>query len=315
MGKIGLLQDLIAEPKLLPVYLKHKKKEIESIIFSYLISDKSYVNRIFRKYFNRNVDFDNPKTLNEKIQWLKIYDRKDFYTICADKYAVRGYIEENFGKEYLIPLLFSSADYRDINPDNIPNCNCIIKANNGCGGHVIVREHNRDSLDFPKIREEFRHTLCSNYYYPTREWQYKNIPPRIIIEQLLETEEGKLPNDYKLHFINGELQFIYVSYDREGVNDRCVYDSNWNRLPFIWVGAESYRPSINTTEVPKPKSLEKMIEFGTTVAKNFKLVRVDFYDVDGKLYFGEITLHHGSGRDRFFPEEYDLFFGNKLQLK
>ena len=314
MAKVGLIQDLLKEPELLSVYLQHRKVEILRKWMALLIPDKKYLNRLFRKHFNRDIDFDNPQTLNEKIQWLKIFERKDFHTICADKYAVREYIEKTFGNEYLIPLLFTTPDYRELVPENIPDCDCIIKANGGCGGHVIIRDSNRSELDFPKIREEFRHTLNSNYYYQTREWQYKNIQPRIIIEKLLETKEGKIPNDYKLHFINGELQFIYVSYDREGVNDRCIYDGNWNRLPFIWVGAESYRESINKADVPKPKTLEKMKEFGSIVAKNFKLVRVDFYDVDGKLYFGEITLHHGSGRDKFFPEKYDLIFGEKLKL-
>ena len=296
------------------LFFANKYNEIIRKIYYLIIPDKVFVNKLFKRHFGRNIDFEHPKTLNEKIQCLKLNDRDDFYTMCADKYAVRQYIRESFGEEYLVPLLYETTDFRDLVPDNIPSCNCIIKANNGCAGHVIVRESNRNKLNYPEIREHFRHILHSNYYYPTREWQYKNMKPRIIIEKLLETKDGKIPNDYKLHYINGQLQFVYVSYDREGVNDRCIFDEKWERLPFMWIGAESYRPSLNTSIVPRPESFEKMKEFGAIVAKRFKLVRVDFYDLDGKLYFGEITLHHGSGRDKFFPEEYDLKFGELLKL-
>ena len=129
----------------------------------------------------------------------------------------------------------------------------------------------------------------------------------------MQTKSGKIPNDYKLHYINGELQFVYVSFDREGVNDRCTYDSNWNRLPFVWVPKDTYRPSMNTADVPCPESFDLMKKFGAEIAKNFKYVRVDFYDVDGKLYFGEITLYHGSGFDVFFPEKYDQIYGAKMK--
>ena len=129
---------------------------------------------------------------------------------------------------------------------------------------------------------------------------------------MLLTKEGKLPNDYKLHYINGKLQFIYVSFDRQGINDRCVYDENWNRLPFVWVPKQTYRENMNTAKVPCPATFDLMKKYGAEIAKDFKYVRVDFYDVDGILYFGEITLYHGSGYDSFFPEEYDEYFGKLI---
>jgi hypothetical protein len=279
-----------------------------------MYSDEYYVRESFRETFGREIDLKNPKTLNEKMQWLKLYEHKDFHTLCADKYAARDYIGKEFGEEYLVPLLYQTKDYRDITPEIIPNCHCIIKTNHGCGDHLIVRD-NKDAIDFPRLRENLRYQLNSDYYYRTREWQYHNIERRIIIEKLLETKEGKIPNDYKLHFINGEFQFIYISYDRAGVNDRCIYDKDWNRMPFMWIGEKSYKQSLNKTDVPRPSTFDKMLEFGTKIAQNFKLVRVDFYDVDGKLYFGEITLHHGSGTDKFFPEKYDYIYGEKLILK
>lgn len=310
---MGKIEDYLSNSSLWKLKLYHRLAETKVKLNKLMYSDEYYVRESFKKAFGRDINLDNPQTLNEKMQWLKLHERKDFHTTLADKYAARFYIAKEFGEEYLVPLLYETTDYRDITPDIIPACNCILKTNHGCGGHLIIRG-NKNQIDFVRLREELRYQLKTNYYNKTREWQYKNIKPRIIIEKLLETKEGKIPNDYKLHFINGEFQFIYISFDREGINDRCIYDRNWNRMPFMWTGAKSYKPSMNSTDVPKPATFDKMIEFGERIAKMFKLVRVDFYDVDGKLYFGEITLHHGSGTDVFYPEQYDLIYGEKLKL-
>jgi hypothetical protein len=276
-------------------------------------TDESKISRDYYKVFNRYPNLEEPKTLNEKIQWLKLNVHDDFHTICADKYKVREFLGKIYGEEYLVPLLYESSDYKDIKEENIPDCDCILKCNHDSGHYLIIRD--KKSLNYPYIREQFRHWLRINYYKTTREWQYKNIKPhRFIIEKLLTTKDGNLPNDYKLHFFNGELQFVYVSYDRLGANDRCTYDADWKRLPFVWVPKDTYRKSMNTADVPCPPTFGKMKEIGADIAKRFRYVRVDFYDVDGKLYFGEITLHHGSGFDGFFPEEYDLIYGEKLDL-
>ena len=231
-------------------------------------------------------------------------------------YFNRNRNDGNFTKENkkFFRIMKRQSDLSDIKEENIPDCDCILKANHDSGHYQIIRD--KKKVNYPVLRENCRYWLSMNYYKESKEWQYKNISPRrIIIEKLLVTKEGKIPNDYKLHYINGELQFVYVSYDREGKNDRCTYDENWNRLPFVWIPPKSYRENINTSDVPCPPTFEKMKEFGARVAKLFKYVRVDFYDVDGKLYFGEITLHHGSGMDIFYPEKYDKIFGDKLRLQ
>lgn len=295
--------------------LVHKFWDIWYWWSSERFTPEAYAKRKFKKTFGRALDLENPQTLNEKIQWLKLYYNveKPFYTQCADKYGARAYIAKEFGKEYLVPLLFETRDVRQLTPEHLPDCKCIVKSNHDSGHYYIIRD--KKDVDFRWLRNECKYWLSVDYYKRGKEWQYKNIERRIVVEKLLETKEGKIPNDYKLHFINGELQFIYVSYDREGVNDRCVYDEHWNRLPFVWLEKVKYRPTLNTADVPRPKTLDKMVEFGTRVAQNFKYVRVDFYDVDGKLYFGEITLHHGGGYDSFIPEKYDLIYGQKLSLE
>lgn len=281
-------------------------------VFS-LRSDKSIIERKYRKIFGRELDLEHPKTLNEKIQWLKLYEHKDFHTVCADKYAVREWLAERFGSDCLIPLVFHTGNWREIHAGNIREFPCIIKANHTSGNYVILRD--AATVDWQSVQRECRWWLHRNYYQTSQEWQYKNIRRQIVVEKLLQTKEGKIPNDYKLHYINGKLEFVYVSVDREGANKRNIYDGNWNPLPFSWVEkAKSAQGGIRGEEVPAPPSFDTMEKLGAEIAKLFKYVRVDFYDVDGRLYFGEITLHHGSGFDVFVPDEYDYVYGQKLIL-
>ena len=276
-------------------------------------SDERSVRKVFASVFKWPLNLDEPQTLNEKLQWLKLYDHKPEYTVFGDKYAVRDYIARHFGPDLLVPLLFSTTSWRDVRKENIPDVPCILKASHDSGHNLIIRD--KEAVDYPRLRENCRYWLHTNYYHIWREWHYKDIKPRrILIEQLLLTQEGKIPNDYKLHFIDGQFQFIYVSFDRQGVNDRCLYDIDWNRLPFVWVPADSYRPEMNTADVPRPATFPEMLRIGAEIARTMHYVRVDFYDVDGKLYMGEITLSHGSGFDSFFPAEYDRIYGEKMKL-
>ena len=270
----------------------------------------------FRIIFGRPLNLQNPDTLNAKIHWLKLYCREDFHTIVADKYAARKWLADRFGEEYLVPLLYQTDDYRNVNPDNIPHEPCIIKSNNGCGDYHIIRDFSDyTNEDWKEIQNDCHIWLSKNLFYKGQEWQYKNMKPCIIVERLLQTKDGKVPNDYKLNYFNGKLEFVYCSVDREGGNYRNIYDADWNPLYFHWVPKRSYREGLRGPEIEAPSTFEKMKEIGAEIAKLFKYVRVDFYDVDGKLYYGEITLHHGSGADKFYPEEYDFIYGEKLKIK
>ena len=302
-----------AETSLFFLRLDHRIEQLRCLLRYVSRSDERAVREVYQSVFHRPLDLDAPQTLNEKLQWLKLYDHKAEYTVFGDKYAVRDYIARHFGEELLVPLLFSTTSWRDIRKENIPDVPCIVKASHDSGHNLIIRD--KEAVDYPRLRENCRYWLHTNYYHVWREWHYKDIRPRrILIEKLLLTRAGKIPNDYKLHFIDGQFQFIYVSFDRQGVNDRCIYDSNWNRLPFVWVPGGSYRPGMNTAEVPRPASFDEMLRIGREVARGMHYVRVDFYDVDGKLYMGEITLSHGSGFDSFFPAEYDRIYGAKMDL-
>jgi hypothetical protein len=295
---------------LYPVY--ELIKDVSLYLTNTRFSDEQYLVRMFRKTQGYELNLENPKTLNEKLQWLKIHDRKDYQTQNADKYAAREYLKNTFSEEYLIPLVYHTTDYHDLKPENMPDYPFVIKTNHGFGNSIIV--HDKNKVDWGKIRMDYKRWLRTNYYYYEREWQYKNIKPRIIVEKMLFSKNGKVPNDYKLNFIEGKLEFIYVSVDREGTNKRNIYDPDWKPMNFTWARKGKDLSKIKGEEIQPPSTLPLMIEFGSKIASLYKYVRVDYYDVDGVLYFGEITQCHGGGFDQLQPFEYDLRFGEKIIL-
>jgi len=278
------------------------------------LSDESYLKMIFPLAQGYPLNLENPKSLNEKIQWLKIHDRREISKQLADKYEVRAYIEKHFGVNYLIPLLLETKDVNLIKPENLPDEPFIIKVNHDSGHFQIVR--NKKEVDWQKLRTELAWWMSFDFYYHDREWQYKNMQPRIIVEKLLLNKNGRIPNDYKLHCINGKVAFVYVSVDREGENKRNIYNRNWIPLGFTF--AHKFKQKIGNLrgkEIDPPFSYGQMVVFAERIAQLYTYIRVDFYDVDGKLYFGEITHHHGGGFDQFRPVEWDYYFGEQLDLK
>lgn len=274
-----------------------------------LLSDKHKIKRDYKKVFHKNIDLDNPQTLNEKINWLKLHEHKKEYTKFADKYLARDFIVQNFGEQYLVPLEAHFKNLKEMSNYHLPDYPVVIKSNNGSGTVMIIKD--RAQFDFNSAKKTFKKWLKDNYYYRSCEYQYKHIKNQIIVEKLLLNKEGKIPNDYKLNFFNGKLVMIYCSIDREGDNYRQMFDENWKRLPFDWSG---HMRLDDHPDIERPLSFDKMVEIGKKVSAQFDYVRVDFYDVDGRLYCGEITLHHGSGLDPFYPNEYDLIYGQKLSL-
>ena len=277
-----------------------------------LKSDKQFIIERFKSSQGYDLNLADPKSLNEKINWLKLNFSHKNESVFADKFAIREFVKINFGEEYLIPLIFETTNPNLIKPEIFPDYPVIVKANHDSGSYRIIRDKN--SVDWKKLQIDCRFWLTRNYYWVEREKQYKNIVPRIIIEKLLITKDGKIPFDFKLNCINGKVKFIYVSVDREGDNKRNIYDSNWNPLHFAWAGKNKDISNLRGTEIPAPINLDKMISIAEQIAKEFYYVRIDFYDLDGKIYFGEITQHHGGGFDCIRPFEWDLKFGEMLNL-
>ena len=283
------------------------------ILTNYIFSDQSYISKKFNYYQQGTLDWNNLKSLNEKMQWFKIYDRNPKYTMLSDKYLAREYFSKEFGAEYLIPLIFETTNAKELNENNLPNYPVVVKANHDSGNYRIIRD--KSKVDFHKLQTDAREWLSFNYYWEDREWPYKNIQPRIVVEKLLQTKEGKIPNDYKLNCFNGKVEFVYVSVDREGINKRNIYSKDWKPLDFTWNKRFYDHSKLRGPEIDAPATYSKMIEFAERIAKDYQYVRVDFYDVDGKLYFGEITQYHGGGFDVMMPKEWDYKFGEMIEIK
>ena len=275
------------------------------VLMKKLISDLLFLKIKYFYRFRKKLNLDKPKTFNEKLQWLKLYDRTNLHTICADKIKVRQFVKDTIGEEYLIPLVgfFQNAD--EINPLELPNYPIIIKTNHDSGTYFIVKDKKKQ--DWAGIKNKLNVAIAFNYYISGREWQYKNIKPIVLIEKLLTTDEGSIPRDIKLHCFNGHVKFIQVDVDRESIHKRSLFDVNWNLLNF-----EIHYPSAGFLK--PPTNLKLLIKLAEKIAKNFTFVRVDFYEVKDEIYFGEITFHPGSGFEKFKPDSKNLDFGKELKL-
>lgn len=270
------------------------------------LSQKGYLKKKFKKYFGYPLNLDNPKTLNEKINWLKLNDRNPLLGQAADKYAVRSYIAKKIGEEYLVPLEYTTLKPNDIKPEKLPDFPCIIKVNHNSSGGIIIRDKYGD-IDWDYIKNTLRWNMSENYYWNGREPQYRHIKPRIIVEKLLTDDKGNVPFDYKLHFFNGKIGFVQVDSDRMTDHKRNLYSADWGFIECEW----EYKKG---EFIDEPISYKQMVKLGTVIAQDFIYVRVDFYALEEKIYFGELTFHSDGGIGPFRPEKYDTVFGNMLTL-
>lgn len=282
-----------------------------------LMGEKKWVSKNYESIIGKSINIDDPKTLNEKIVWLKVNYIQNNYRQCCDKYLLHRYLKERLGTDYAPKLLFVTKDPEQLTLDKINEFPCIIKVSNGSGSNLIV--HNKSEFTDDYIRKFFKKEVFSACYHTivSREHQYVDKKPYIVVEQLLQDSEGNIPNDYKFLYINGKLQFIYCSVDRLGANVRQVYDKDWNRLHFIWVKNANetlFKKYDESESIERPRFYEEMVKVSYELAKDFPLVRIDFYETEQRIYIGEITLHHGSGTDKFYPDKYDAFYGEKFVL-
>ena len=252
------------------------------------------------------VNLNKPKTINEKIQWLKINDNRPIKSLLADKYEVRGWIEKNIGGDYLIPLLGVWNDFSEIDFESLPK-QFVLKATHGCGCNIIVKDKNL--LDIDKANKLFNKWFKTNYAYNTGERHYESIKPRIIAEQFLENDGGEL-SDYKVFCFNGKAKYIMYLCDRDKGLKMAFYDTDWNKQPFTY----SY-PQLDK-EVPRPNCLTELLELSEIIARDFAFVRVDFYILnDGTIKFGEVTLASAGGFCKWYPSDYNLLLGNMVDLE
>lgn len=271
--------------------------------------DEKYLKKRFKAQIGKELNLENPETFNEKLQWLKLYDRNPEYTILVDKYGVRDYISKVLGKEYLIPLLGVWNKPEDIDFDKLPD-QFVLKCNHNSGlGMCICKD--KSKLNIKKVIDELHKGLKQNYYITGREWPYKNVPRKIIAEKYMVDSMEEELKDYKIHCFNGEPKIILVCSKRFSKEGLCedFYDINWKKL-------DVKRPNcVSSKEISEPpKNLDKMLEYSKILADKKAFVRIDFYEVNGKVYFGEITFYPASGFETFVPEKWDKILGNWIDL-
>lgn len=251
-------------------------------------------------------DLDNPRTFNEKIQWLKLHTAEDeIHSILADKYRVRDWIKEKIGEEYLIPLIGAWDNFDDINFDEFPD-KFVLKANHGCKYNYIV--YDKSKFNVTDARNKFTKWMRENFAWNSLELQYKNIPRKIIAEEYVENSDQNL-NDYKIFCFDGKPKYIMFLTDRKESLKMAIFDLDWNLMPFV------YNFPQYTGEVEKPAQLQKMIELAGILAEGFPHVRVDFYVLNnGSIKFGEMTFTTSSGFCRWQPAEYNRILGDMIPL-
>lgn len=281
------------------------------------LSDKAYSSLLWWVKNGTIINWERPEGFNEKLQWLKIYDRKDRYIQLVDKFKVREYVSDTIGKDYLIPLVGGVwYSTKEIDFDNLPN-EFVLKCTHNSGeGMVVCR--NKQNLNFKKVKDRLDEALSKNYYWHSREWVYKSVKPGIIVEKYMH--DSNISSDkyslisYKFYCFNGEPRFLYVGVDdisdgSKGGACLSILDLNWEEAPF-------YRSDHNPIPftVDEPDNLQEMLNISRKLSEGIPFARIDLYSIDRKVYFSEITLYPGGGYSCFQPEEWEKKIGEWIEL-
>lgn len=274
------------------------------------LSDEAYLKLVYRAKTGKYLNLDNPQSFNEKLQWLKLHDRKPEYVTMVDKYAVKEYAADIIGEEYIIPTLAMYDSFDEIDFDALPN-QFVLKCTHDSGGIVICKD--KAQLDIPSARAKIEKSLKNNYFYQGREWPYKNVPPRIIAEEYIEDGERIVPEDYKIYCFDGKPKYVVVFHNRyldESLLSESVYDTDWNKQD---ISLDEHFAVSDIVE-DKPECLDKMLELAEKLSKDMAQSRIDFYIVNGKIKFGEITLYTASGTHKMIPESLDDELGKLIPI-
>lgn len=276
--------------------------------FGSWLPDKAFLKCKFRLAMGYKLDLKNPKSFSEKLQWLKLYDRRPEYTTMVDKVKAKEYVSSVIGKEYIIPTLGVWADPDEISFYNLPN-RFVLKVNHNSGtGMYICKDKN--TMDIEKVKAGLRKGLKENFYMINREWPYKDVQRRIIAEKYMEDDYGEL-RDYKFFCFDGVVKAMFIAKDRSKGEDAVrfdFFDADFNHLPFT-----NGHP--NAEILPeKPKKFEEMKQLASKLSKGIPHVRIDFFEVGDKVFFGEMTFFHWGGTMPFDPVEWDYVFGQWIIL-
>jgi len=272
-------------------------------------SDEKYIKTLYRWGLGRKLNLDNPKRLSEKLQWLKLYNRQPLYTQLVDKYQVKEYVASKVGAEYIVPLLGVWNHFDEIDFSKLPN-QFVLKTTHDSGSVIVVKD--KQSFDTAAAKERLERSLNHDFYKGGREWPYKNVPRRIIAEEYIPSLGHPDSVEYKITCMNGEAKFVTFckgpAHTDLSLRTNDHFDKDFKRLPFYVY----YKNSDCVFE--KPKTWDKMIEISEILAKDIPYVRVDFYNLGERIYFGEMTFFTWAGFMKFNPDEWDEILGSWLEL-
>lgn len=305
---------------MIPSFIKHLTSKDAVYWFLYYIvntsflkrrlSDKAYLSLQYRCFIGKSINWDNPTSFTEKLQWLKLYNRRPEHSAMVDKYEVKEYVAQTIGSEHIIPTYGVWDRFEDIDFDSLPN-QFVLKCTHDSGGLVICK--NKQTLDKKAVRRKIEKSLHRDYYLAGREWPYKNVPKRVIAEKFISPSQNSvnadLP-DYKFFCFNGKVKFFKVDFGRFVEHHANYYSSEGKLLNF---GEKGLDPDPNYP-IELPINLGEMISLAEKLSENEPFLRVDFYNVNGKIFFGELTFYPASGMGQFNPTEYDDLIGNLLSL-
>lgn len=274
----------------------------------YVLPDKWYLFFRFKNRVGYWPHLNHPRTFNEKLQWLKLNDRHAEYTPMVDKIDAKKYVASIIGDKYIIPTLGVWNSVDEIEWDKLPN-QFVIKVSSDSGGIVVCKD--KQTLDIEKAKEKLTNGWGKNYYVHNKEYPYRDLTPRIIAEEYKEDESGYELRDYKIFCFNGEPKILFVASDRQKAGEDTkfdFFDLNWNHLPFT-----NGHPN-SKEHIAKPKNFEEMLEIAKKLSVGIPQVRIDLYNCNGQIYFGEITFFHWSGMTAFDPIEWDFKLGKMIKL-
>ncbi len=269
-----------------------------------LLPDELRLKILFRRAHKAWPDFTHPRTFSEKVQWRKLHDRRDKLTLFADKYRVRDYVESKIGAQHLAKIYWMSESAQTLRLEDLPH-SFVLKANHGTRWNILVKDKNTENRD--ALAATLDEWLHSRYPPAQGEWGYLNVEPLVFAEELLSTRAGEIPVDFKFFVFGGTVRMIQVDLERFISHSRCLYDAQWNLLPAVmgYPRGKGY---------PKPDNLDEMIHCAQRLADGIDFVRVDLYNVDGRIVFGELTNYPGGGLEEFTPASFDAQVGQWWQL-
>lgn len=295
------------------------KNSMTSRIYEYLswikikmnenLSDEEYIKKNYKENTGKELNLDTPRTFNEKLQWLKLYDRNSMYTKMVDKYLVKNYVSKIIGDKYIIPIIGGPwYEVEDIDLNLLPD-SFVLKCNHDCGSVFVCKC--KKNFNFESVKEKIRNNLSRNYYLKNREWPYKNVTPCVFAEKYMAGDSGGDFKDYKFFCFNGKAKYMFIASDRMNIGTETkfdFFDMDFNHLPFTNGHANApIRPE-------KPHCFDEMKKLAEKLSIGIPHVRVDFYEVNRHAFFGEFTFYHWGGNMNFVPEDWDKIFGDNIDL-